>query len=198
MSYGLRVYLVDAAEIRQFPGKRNKTLLKDILRERSDELADLNENFADVIEDYCPEFSFEQALKEIFTGKFSQTEATFIYGWAFDLLCSFIGQWVHRECDRWSTEWLQTLDKTLASGNVDLQFYGSLVDDCPVKLPENPDGIPAIGHWTHESMMKAITPLDVLGPQVEDKELAHSLAEIRVWLEDASKKPDVILVGVYG
>jgi hypothetical protein len=198
MSYGLRVYLVDE-EIRSIPGSKDTDLLEEVLEARAYEFADYDEQedpFGDLND---PPFSHAEALREIFAGHYTRPDCAIYYGWAFDLLCASLGDWMHKWCDRWSTEWLSRLDAAMEEGGVELRFWNGLVEVCPVPLPDNPNGIPGIGHWTHEQVILALPKFKKLIRRVKDKEVLHSLKEEMLpWLQAAAKRPGSLLIGVYG
>jgi hypothetical protein len=199
MGYNLRVYLVDTEEIKRIPGSNDTELLEEILEARGDDFADYDEQQDPFGEDYDPPFTHAEALREIFAGRYTRPDCGVYYGWAFDLLCAYLGKWMHQRGNNWPTAWLSRLDAALAEGRVDLRFWGGLVEKCPVPLPPNPDSIPGIGHWTYEQIVTALPKFEEMVGRVEDKALLLSLKEdMLLWLRAGAKRPGSMLIGVYG
>jgi hypothetical protein len=199
MSYGLRVYVLDAEEITRIPGSNDTELLEEVLEARAQEFASYDDEADPFGIDYDPPFSHAQALREIITGKYTRPDCGTYYGWTFDLLCAYLGEWMHKWCNRWSPEWLSELDAAMERGGVGLRFQDGLVESCPVRLPRNPGSIPGIGHWTHNQVLAALPKFEELIKRVREEELLHSLEEEMLpWLQSAAGRLGSMLIGVYG
>lgn len=194
MSYGLRVYLVDET-IGSIPGSNDIVLLEEILEVCANDLKDYDRQ-EDVEEGA---FTHAQALRELFAGECTRPEYGAFYGWAFDILCSSLGAWLHNTCTRWPTDWLDKLDTRMAEGGVNLRFFGGLMENRPVPLPETPFGIPGIGHWKYEQVVAELPKLEAMLAGVTDKKLLESFTEdILPWLKASAERPNSMLIGVYG
>jgi hypothetical protein len=186
-------------EVTRIPGSNDIELLEEVLDARSNEFAMYDQGADPFGEDYDPPFTHAQALREIFAGEYSRLDCGVYYGWAFDLLCAYLGEWMHKWCNRWPPAWLSQLDAAMEEGGIRLRFQKGLVEACPVPLPNNPASIPGIGHWTHKQVVKAIPKFEELVSRVKEKELLHSLKEEMLpWLRGCAAQAGSMLIGVYG
>ncbi len=196
----MRGYLVDQGEVLRIPGSRDYALLKQMLAKegQGESLAWLDDELADEIEDECPGLSHAQALREIFDGQFTHPDAGFVYGWAFDFICSYLGRWMHDRFHRSSTALLEKLDAEFVQHRVSLRFFGGLIDNCPIALPTDRDGMPGIGFWPPETMRQAAPALHSMLAKETDADMVGVLEEIDGWLAAARDEPQSMVVGVYG
>ena len=154
MSAGMSVYLVDEAEVKAVPGSNDAELLADLLaREgQGESLSDLDEQLD--IEYRYPGFTHADALRDLFAGRVTRPDAAFAYTYAFGHVCSCLGEWVHNAFHRCSGDLLREFDTLFAAHGVELRFWGGLVRNPPVPLPE-PSDCPYVGYWVRAEARRA-------------------------------------------
>lgn len=198
MSMGMQVYLVNEAEVKAVPGSNDDSLLEDLLgREGQRESLDwLDEEMEHLMEDCCPGFTHGDALRDIFAGRIARPEAGFVYVNAFGHVCSSLGDWVHDRFHRCNPECVMRLDELFAAHGVGLKFYGGLVDDPPVPLPDAADG-PWMGHWSGAAVVAAAPALRALVVAAPDPDVQLLLEEIGEWVSKVEAQPSSMLVAMY-
>jgi hypothetical protein len=196
----MRVYLVNQREVLRILGSNDSALLKEMLAKegQGESLAWYDEELAEEIEEECPGFSHADALRDIFAGHFTRPEAGFVYGWTFDFICSYLGRWMHDRFHRCSTSFLETLDAKFAEHQVPLRLLGGLIDNSPISLPSDRDGLPGIGYWSPQQIRDAAPVFRTLLGKETDPTLIGALQEIEAWLSAAQDEPDSMIVGVFG
>ncbi len=198
MSMGMMVYLVDEAEVKAVPGSNDADLLADLLEREGqrESLAWLDEELQDVMEDRCPGFTHADALRDLIAGRVSRPDAGFLYANAFEHVCSSLGGWVQNRFSRCSPECVEQLDQLFEAHGVGLRFYGGLVTNPPVPLPDDPDG-PGMGHWSRVEILAAAPALRALLAADPDPDLRQLLEEVGEWVSQVEAKPGSMLVAVY-
>jgi hypothetical protein len=194
MGQGLSVFLIaDKRDVQVF-GCRRRKLLADVLEVLADRLGDYDEQ-ADVAENEW--ISHADALMEIFSGKISrQEDCGAIYGWAYELYCSSLGDWLsNSQFCPCTVEWFETLDRVLEEHDVPLRFGKLLFEGFPI--PVEPDDGPCGGLWEHEEIVAAQQPLDE-AIAASDGEEVESLEEVADWLKQAVELPGSVIVGFFG
>ncbi len=194
MSEGLRAYLIaDERDIRVFGCRRCK-LLDEVLETLADRFTDYDEQ-GDVQEN--GRIGHAQALRELFAGELTRPDCGPIYGWAYELYCSYLGEWLF-----WNPfspcryGWFAELDKFLAGRGVPLRF-AELVNDCPIPLPE-PRELPCIGQWPFAVIEAARQPLALAAQEAESPAVVEALGVVARWLEKGTGKRRSVIMGFYG
>lgn len=200
MSMGMQVYLVGEAEVKDAPGSCDDELLERLRfdTDGNDSLAPLDEELADVMEDECPGFTHADALADIIAGRVTRPGAGFVYAYAFEHICSCLGDWVHDHFHRCGPDLLTKFDTLFEAHNVGLRFCGGLVDRPPVPLPDVSDG-PSLGHWTAAeaaAAAPAFRAMRAAGPHGEPW-FEEMLDEVGDWLVKMETKPGSMLVASY-
>ena len=194
MSESLRVYLIwDERDLRVY-GCRRHDLLEEVLEARAERFADYDDQ-GDVQENGG--IGHAQALRELFAGKLTRPDCGPIYGWAYELYCSYVGEWLP-----WNPfspcryRWFAELDQLLAERGVPLRF-AQLVNDCPIPLPE-PRELPCIGHWPFAVIEAVRRPLGAAVHEAASPAAAEALGAVAGWLEKAAGERGSVIVGFYG
>jgi hypothetical protein len=194
MSESLRAYLiVDERDVRVF-GCHRRSLLEEVLEALADRFTDYDEQ-GDVHENL--RIGHAQALRELFAGKLTRPDCGPIYGWAYQLYCSYLGEWLS-----WNPfspcryGWFAELDRFLAGQGVPLRF-AELVDDCPISLPE-PRELPCIGHWSFAVSEAARRPLAGAAQEAASPAVAEALKVVAGWLDKAAAERGSVIMGFYG
>jgi hypothetical protein len=200
MSMGMMVYLVDEAEVKAVPGSNDAELLEELLEREGqrESLAWLDEEMEDLMEDWCPGFTHADALRDIFAGRVTRSDAGFVYENAFEHVCSSLGQWVQNHFHRCSTELLTQLDELFATHGVELRFWNGLVCRPPVSLPKNQFGS-LLGHWTGAEVRVAAASFRAMraaGPHGEGW-FEEMLDEVGEWIVKVEEQPGSMLVAAY-
>lgn len=136
MSYALSVYLVPQALLDRVCGRNDKALLEQAMQTVGNKLADYDRQMdAPDLDNFEIDISHADALREIFSGKYTKGVTGSRYGWAFECLCSFIGERLsNRGFSPCKTEWYETLDERLRSAGVPLRTQ-DLIFKSPVPIP---------------------------------------------------------------
>jgi hypothetical protein len=197
MGYGLSVFQVPQQALARASGTNNQALLSAVLAALEDKLADYDEQMhAPDLENYDVDISHADALREIFAGKFTKGVNGSRYGWAFEVLCSFLGKRLDNTgfipC---KVAWYEQLDEVLMADHVPLRFT-DLIYRAPISIPEADDW-PCVGYWGPKELA-AIGPLAALLIRVEDAEVMEALKTAVGWLREAAKQPGSIIVGFHG
>ncbi len=194
MSESLRAYLIaDERDIRVY-GCHRRALLEEVLEALAERFADYDEQ-GDVHEN--GRISHANAMRELFAGELTRPDCGPIYGWAYELYCSYLGEWLP-----WNPfspcpyRWFAELDKFLAGRDVPLRF-AQLVDHCPIALPE-PRELPCIGHWPFSVIEAARRPLAAAVREPASPAVAESLRVVAAWLEKAADQRGSVIMGFYG
>jgi hypothetical protein len=194
MSESLRAYLIgDKRDIRVY-GCCRRDLLEEVLEARAERFADYDDQ-GDVHEN--GRIDHAQALGELFAGKLTRPDCGPVYGWAYELYCSYLGEWLP-----WNLfspcryRWFAELDEFLAERGVPLRF-AQLVDDCPIPMPE-PRELPCIGHWQFGVIEAARGPLAAAVRDAAPPAIAEALKVVAGWLEKAAGDHGSVIMGFYG
>jgi hypothetical protein len=194
MSESLRAYLVrDERDIRIY-GCHRRDVLEEVLGALAERFMDYDEQ-GDVQEN--GRIGHAEALRELFAGELTRPDCGPIYGWAYELYCSHLGEWLP-----WNPfspcryRWFAELDEFLAGRGVPLRFAG-LVGDCPIPLPE-PRELPCIGHWPFGVIKAARQPLGAAANEAASPAVAESLGVVAAWLEKAASARGSVIMGFYG
>jgi hypothetical protein len=196
MGYGLSVFRVPREALDRACGKSDRRLLDEAMTALREGLAAYDEQMDAPSSDYDIDLSHGDALREIFTGEYTEGVPGARYGWALEVLCGFLGELLDNRhfvpCDM---AWYTTLDETLAHHRVPLKF-ADLIYRSPVPIPE-PDDWPCVGHWTDEDFAAA-DRLEAILPQIDDPNIKDALASALGWLEAARECPGSLIVGFHG
>jgi hypothetical protein len=197
MGYGLTVFLVSRNVLDRVPRKGDAALLAQALEAAADGLADHDEQSgAPDLENYDIDISHADALRELFTGQFTEGVTNSRYGWAFEALCAALGDRLdNREFVPCKLAWYEKLDALLAANGVPLRFL-DLIYRPPIPLPEADDW-PCVGHWGRDDL-KALDALAEFVPGVSDPEMQRALASALDWLRAAAARPHTVIVGFHG
>lgn len=198
MSAGMQVYLVDEAEVRSIHGCDDTELLEHMLQREGqrDSLESFDEAVGDLMEDDCPDFTHADALREIFAGEVSRPEVGYVYTNAFEFVCSYLGEWVHDQFHRCDAKLLQRLDELFAAHGIALRFWGGLIANPPVPLPEDYDGT-LLGYWTAEQILTAAPAFRAMMATRPEPELIPLLEEVAAWIQMIEQQQGNMLVGAY-
>jgi hypothetical protein len=194
MSLALRAYLLANEDDSRVLGCRRQALLDEVLAVIADRLADYDEQ-GDVEEK--GQIGHAQALRELFDGRLTRPDCGPIYGWAYELYCSSMGEWLPgNPFSPCRYGWLFELDKFLAGHGVPLRL-AQLVGDCPIPLPE-PRELPCIGHWQFDAIRAARQPLAEALAVTTAPAAAAALGVVSRWLEKATGEPGSVIMGFFG
>ena len=137
------------------------------------------------------------AVREMFVGTMNLPEFAGVYGWAYELFCSSIGDRLNSNpfvlC---RYEWYESLEQFLESRNTPLKFY-QLVGNCPIAIPE-PDDWACMRFWPHNTIANARTRVGNLNGNIADQDVADAINVFRGWFSLAESQSDSIIVGVHG
>lgn len=195
MSYALSVYLVALDDIQGLPGGVSSRLARKLIRNAKARLNELDEEMLD--EDDEDDMSHQQAFRELISGDITAEYHGGRYGWAFDVLCDCLGQFMsNRGFSPVNIQWYEDLDKLLESSGIAIRFW-DLIADCPIKIPLSDDW-PMIGHWTHQQMTQSLEPMKKLAQRELDEEQAEALNTATEWMTAALKNPKLMIVGFHG
>ncbi len=197
MSYALSVYLVPESTLKRIVGSNDAALLAEALEALAGPLADYDEQMgAPDLDLYDVDLSHADALREIFSGKFTAGVNGSRYGWALECLCRFLGEPLSNEgFSPCKIGWYEELDEELEKHGVALRFE-DLIYSTPVKIPSIDDW-PCIGHWGAQQVGQADRLAEVAAA-VEDPEKAEAMHTAVGWLRAAQKQPGSIIVGFHG
>ena len=199
MGYGLSIYCAPPEQLQRIVGSRDEALMNEVLSEMADWLTDYDRQMGapDTDPDADPDISHADAVREIFTGDFTNVPRTSRYGWAMEVILAFFGE--RLSYDGFipvDTEWYQTLDETLDEHGVADVRFTKLIWQSPFKIPE-PDDWPCIGHWTESDIAAAAEAMPRVLAKVED-DIHTAFATALGWCEQARKQPGHMLVGFHG
>ncbi len=192
MGYALSAFLVPQDTILRFPGCADDTLLNEMLPAVQERLADLDEQLVD--ED---DITHEQAFRELFSGEITAEHYGARYGWAFETLCGCLGTYLSNYCFSPCTiAWYEQLDDYLATTDTALRF-DDLINNCPIRIPMSDDW-PVIGHWSHQQIINAAPYMSKLATAASDHDVAEALRSVNDWFNEATKDPNLFIVGFHG
>ncbi len=197
MGYALSVYRVPQQMLDRAYGKHDEAMLSKALVALKSYLADCDKQMdAPNLEDYDVDISHADALRQIFAGEFTEGVNGSRYGWAFEALCSLVGEGLSNvgfsPC---KVAWYEQLDEVLADQRVPLRF-ADLIHRSPLPIPPADDW-PCVGHWGLKDLA-AVGPLAELLPHIDDPEVKESLATALGWLRGATENPGSVIVGFHG
>ena len=142
------------------------------------------------------DLSHAEALREIFSGPFTEDVNGSRYGWAFECLCRFIGQPLSNDgFSPCSVEWYDRLDEVLKAHDVPLRF-ARLINDPPIPIPEAGDW-PCVGHWGTDAIAAAPRLAQAL-ERIDAGDVKRALGTALEWLRAGAAAPDSIIVGFHG
>jgi hypothetical protein len=194
----MEVYLVDEATVKAVPGSNDTDLLAELLaREGQGESLAWLDGQLD-IQECCPGFTHADALRDIFAGRVTRPEVAFAYAYAFGHVCSCLGKWVHNAFHRCSSDLLREFDALFAAHGVGLRFWGGLVRNPPVPLPE-PSDCPYVGHWLRAEAKRAAPAfrrMRAAGPHGEPW-FEEMLDEVGGWITRLERQRGSMLVAVW-
>jgi len=196
MGYGLSVYCVTREALTRVYGKNDVALLKEALDAIGSKLARYDRELGAPDPDDDADISHEDALREIFAGRFTPHVRGSRYGWALEALCGFLGDWLDNgpfvPC---SHQWYTDLDEVLEAHGVPLQFT-DLTMRPVLPIPE-PDDWPCIGFWDAQDF-EAIDALEACMPKVEDRQVKAAFEAASGWIRYALARPGSLIVGFHG
>jgi hypothetical protein len=196
MGYGLSVFLVPQEDLARACGRNDEVLLEEALEALEDVLADYDEQSGAPSDDYDVDIDHEEALREIFAGRYTEGVSGSRYGWALECLCRFLGERLDNTgfcpCP---TQWYFTLDEAMAEHGIPLRFT-DLIFRSPVAIPEADDW-PCVGHWTARDAASA-DRLEAALPRIGDAGIRHALETALGWLRGVADHPDCLIVGFQG
>lgn len=197
MSYALSVFLVPEALLCQCVGKNDHVMLAQALEACEAQLADFDEqDDAPNFENYDVDISHADALREIFSGRYTEDVEGCRYGWALEALCEFLGERLDNSgfCPC-RANWYFDLDEELESRGIALKFR-DLIYDSPVDIP-TPDDFPNIGHWSRKQI--ALLPqLEIALQTFDDGEMEEAVETAIGWLKQAADEPGSLIIGFHG
>lgn len=197
MGYGLSVFRVPQQMLARTHGKNDEALLSEALVALEKQLADYDGQMdAPDLENYDVDVSHADALREIFAGKFTADVNGSRYGWAFEALCSFLGERLDNSgfvpC---KVAWYEQLDEVLAADHVPLRF-ADLIYRSPIAIPRADDW-PCVGHWGLNELA-AVAPLADLISRIDDLEVKQALTTALGWLQGLAQEPGSVIIGFHG
>ncbi len=90
MGYSHNFYVIDISKIKEIEGSQNLNLVGDILRDREDNVTQVNEKFEDQIEfDEIP--SCSDAIRQIFDGTYPFDVDSPIFAFSLQIICEHFG-----------------------------------------------------------------------------------------------------------
>lgn len=192
MSYALSAYLMSERDARVF-GCKDFGLcdeVVDVMSERFDECDEMLD-----FDDETP-ISHRDALREIFAGTITRPEYAGVYGWAYEIYCSSMGERLNANpFSPCHYEWYERLDEFSSSHNIPLSFR-DLIHERPIAIPESDDW-PCVGHWPRATIVAARRPLKSLRSS-SDPDIADALRIVLEWIELAVGRPHSMIVGFHG
>ncbi|WJS96867.1 hypothetical protein NYQ10_10520 [Flavobacterium johnsoniae] len=124
MGYYITSYLTDSSEIKKIYGSKNEKLLATLIKELSEELNSLNEDF-----DYelTANKNSKEILTDIINGEVRFPEIAFMYGYIYEQLCKYYGKIIAPPGDEYSTPYYWEIPKSSYKAFISIPFS----DDFP-------------------------------------------------------------------
>ncbi len=193
MSYCLSVYLIPTEAVYVF-GCKNFVLCNNVIEFMSDRFDELD----DMLDPDDDEgLSHQEALCEIFDGTISRPAYAGVYGWAYEVYCSSMGDHlINNPFSPCRFEFYEQLDQLLNSRSIPLRF-DQLINDCPIPIPK-PDDWPCSGHWTNAVITNARTSLRNLRGTIDDVSVANAINIVQEWFALCEARADSMIVGFHG
>ncbi len=207
MTSNLSVYLAPRSELLAVPGSRDAALLKRIEQRQAGLIELADDHTREMVDDEIfPRFlSCLDAVRYVLNGEEIQSDLPWVYGRAYELICSETGA---GRIGEWNSiangaEWIEQLDEQLQQAGVDL-IVSDLAFGGPLFEIPPPDDAPLMGSWSKaqidssvERLSKLASPLKRLfGPKI-GADLADVIRDLARWTRQASQMNDGCLIGVY-
>jgi hypothetical protein len=180
---------VSVERLKQVVGSCDKAMIDAIAEGHEDFLSSID----DIDED--AELTCADAVAELINDELSEDGAGYLYGYAVEAICSHLGLELPNICPIAGTsDWIEEIDSLLKDKGIPLRLTGLVYGGSPVPIPE-PDDYPFIGAWTAAQIAAAKTAFDNADLADVEPDLSETLELIRGWVEAATGRPDVSVVG---
>jgi hypothetical protein len=190
VSYNLYPIAVDLNAVLAAIGSKDESLLAELTAEFAHELDELNSMLVDAIgEDDA--LAATDVLRHLVTGEPRRTDAGFVYGYCFEIICRHFGDTLSNSA--WSSmrwNWFEAVQRALGEAGVGDRVFAAtrlVTRGAPVELPPI-DDFPSIGYLTRAeipAVRGALASADL--SKVADAEAVASIEQIRSWLRECQE-----------
>lgn len=129
MGYYLTSYLTNSSEIKKLYGSKDEKLLTTLLKDLSEELESLNDDFdyelnenEDFDSDDIENKDSQQILTDIINGEVRFPELAFMYGYVYELLCKYYGKTIFPPNKEYSTAYYWEIPKSSYKAFISIPF----------------------------------------------------------------------------